>query len=417
MNSALKCDKIDAALEGKHKLMISPTIKLYDEDAYATEFDAVVVKSEVITEGEYKGARKILLDRTAFFPEEGGQEADFGTLNGAQVLDVQIEKRSEGELIFHTVCADLEEGDEVAGVVDWDHRFDQMQQHSGEHIFSGTVHNEYGYDNVGFHLSRQVVTMDFNGPLDDAQVLEIERKVNEVIIKNLEIEISWPSKEELDKLDYRSKKELEGDVRIVTIPGVDVCACCAPHVRRTGEIGFLKVLGRQNYKGGVRIFIECGLRALNTLGREHTLIQDLAGYLTTSIDSVPGQVSKLKDELYEVKGSLQKAKAELLSYKLREIPKDQKNVTIFTQDMDNKSIQNAINEFTESHEGFCSFFVTTDSGYRFVSGISNGDARKVAAALKQKFGAKGGGSDKMVQGSMPGAPQDEIRKIIDEIED
>ncbi len=397
--------------------MISPTIKLYDEDAYTTSFEAVVVKSDVITEGDHKGARKLLLDRTAFFPEEGGQEADFGTINGAQVLDVQIEKSEEGELIFHTVGADIEAGESVHGVIDWEHRFDQMQQHSGEHIFSGTVHNKYGYDNVGFHLSRQVVTMDFNGPLDDAQVLEIERKVNEVIVRNLDIEISWPSKDELDKLQYRSKKELEGDVRIVTIPGVDVCACCAPHVRKTGEIGFLKVLGRQNYKGGVRIFIECGLRALKTLGREHTLIQDLAGSLTTSIENVPGQVCKLKDELYEVKGSLQKAKAELLSYKLKEIPKDQKNVTVFVQDMDNKSIQNAINDLTVSHAGFCSFFVLTENGYRFVSGIADGDARKVAATLKQRFGAKGGGSDKMVQGSMPYAPEDEIRKIIDEIED
>ena len=392
------------------------TIKLYDKDAYVTEFNAVVVSVESVEDGQFKDASKVYLDQTLFFPEEGGQEADFGTLNGQEVLDVQIEKRDGKELIFHVIKGDFKESDSVHGIIDWEHRFDQMQQHSGEHIFSGTVHNKYGYDNVGFHLSRQVVTMDFNGPLDDEQVLDIERAVNEIIVKNLEILVSWPSKEELDKLEYRSKKELDGDVRIVTIPGVDVCACCAPHVRRTGEIGFLKVLGRQNYKGGVRIFIECGLRALKTLGSEHALIQNLAGSLTTSIENVPGQVEKLQNELYALKGSLQKARAELTSYKLKEIPQDQKNVTVFVEDMDNKSVQNAINELTSTHSGFCSFFVKTDSGYRFVSGIAEGDARKVASALREKFGAKGGGSEKMVQGSLADASEDEIRKVIDEIE-
>lgn len=391
------------------------TIKLYDQDAYNTEFDAVVICVEQIEDGDYKGANRVCLDKTLFFPEEGGQEADFGTLNGMEVLDVQIEKRDGNELIFHVVKGDLKEGDSVHGLIDWNHRFDQMQQHSGEHIFSGTVHNKYGYDNVGFHLSRQVVTMDFNGPLDDAQVLDIERTVNEIIVRNLEICISWPSKDELDKLEYRSKKELDGDVRIVTIPGVDVCACCAPHVRRTGEIGFLKVLSRQNYKGGVRVTIECGLRALKTLDSEHTLIQNLAGSLTTSVENVPGQVEKLRDELYEVKGSLQKAKAELISYKLKEIPQDQKNVTVFVEDMDNKSIQNAINELTATHSGYCSFFVKTDNGYRFVCGIAQGDARLVAGVLREKFGAKGGGSEKMVQGSLGAASEDEILKVIDDI--
>lgn len=396
---------------------IGSTIKLYDKDAYATEFDAKVISCLKITDGEYKGANKVLLDKTLFFPEEGGQEADLGTLNQEQVLDVLIENIDDKQLIYHIVRGDVAEGDNVHGVIDWTHRFDQMQQHSGEHIFSGTVHNLYGYDNVGFHLSKQVVTMDFNGPLDDDQVLDIERKVNEVIIRNLEILISWPSKNELEKLEYRSKKELDGDVRIVTIPGVDVCACCAPHVRRTGEIGFLKVLGRQNYKGGVRIWTECGLRALNTLDKEHTLIQNLAESLTTAVENVPMQVDKIKDELFLVKGSLQKTRAQLLEYKLKSIPEDQKNVTVFTEDIDNKSVQNAINALTQTHGGFCSFFIKTETGYRFVSGIADGDARKVASTLRDKFGAKGGGSEKMVQGSLLEVDEDKIKTAIDEIED
>lgn len=397
--------------------MTESTIKLFDEDAYKTEFDAQVVWQCMIEDAESEGLSKILLDQTLFFPEEGGQEADLGTINGFEVIDVQIEKKDQKELIFHTIKGKLNVGDVVHGVIDFEHRFDQMQQHSGEHIFSGTVHNRFGYDNVGFHLSRQSVTMDFNGPLDDDEVRRIEREVNEIIVQNLEIKISWPSKKELEKLEYRSKKELEGDVRIVTIPGVDVCACCAPHVKRTGEIGFLKVISRQNYKNGVRITIECGLRALETLSGEHSLLQNLAKDLTTSLENVPGQVLKMKDEIFMVKGKLQKTNKELMEYKLRDIPSDKENVTIFTDDIDNRTAQDAINALTKEHKGYCSFFIRTDTGYRFVSASSGKDAWKIAMVLKEKFAAKGGGSDKMVQGSLDYVAEDEIINAIDMLKD
>ena len=217
------------------------TKKLYDLDAYGTEFEAKVLTCEEVKKKDTTGYA-VTLDQTLFFPEEGGQSPDQGTINGISVLDVQIKK----DVIIHTLAAPVEVGSTVKGKIDWKHRFYNMQQHSGEHIFSGLVHSRFGYENVGFHLSDQTVTMDFNGVLSEADVAEVEYAVNEAIIKNIPIEVTFPTKEELETLDYRSKIEIEGQVRIVKIPGYDVCACCAPHVKRTGEIGMLKVLNVQS---------------------------------------------------------------------------------------------------------------------------------------------------------------------------
>lgn len=247
------------------------TKKLYDLDAYATEFDATVISCE---KAEENGAAVyyVVLDQTLFFPEEGGQSPDKGTLGECNVMDVQI----KGDVITHTLDAPLKPGAAVHGILNWSHRFYNMQQHSGEHIFSGIVHKKFGYDNVGFHLSDAIVTMDFNGILTEQDAAEVEYEVNEVIVKNLPVQVTFPSREELAVLDYRSKIEIEGQVRIVTIPGVDVCACCAPHVRQTGEIGMLKVMSVQNHRGGVRISMLCGFRALEAFRQKDQIVTAVA---------------------------------------------------------------------------------------------------------------------------------------------
>nr|MBQ8252982.1 alanyl-tRNA editing protein [Lachnospiraceae bacterium] len=206
------------------------TRKLFYEDIHMTTFQATVISCDVIgasekTEENKEPLYRLLLDSTAFFPEEGGQSADIGTINGQDVLDVQIEK----DLIYHTVKEPVAVGEIIEGQVNWKQRFDFMQQHSGEHILSGIVHERFGYNNVGFHLSTREVTLDFDGALDSEQLKDIELAANRVIWLNLPIEISYPENSELAALSYRSKIEIDGRVRIVTIPGVDVCACCAPH--------------------------------------------------------------------------------------------------------------------------------------------------------------------------------------------
>lgn len=379
------------------------TKKLYDFDVYAKEFDAQVLSCE-----KAEDVYHVILDQTLFFPEEGGQSPDFGTINGMEVVDVQIKK----DVITHTLLAPLKEGETVHGKIDWKHRFYNMQQHSGEHIFSGFVHKRFGYDNVGFHLSDNIVTMDFNGVLTAEEAAEIEYAVNEVIAANLPVEVSYPSKEELAVLEYRSKIEIEGQVRIVTIPGVDVCACCAPHVKRTGEIGMLKIMTLQNYKGGVRISILCGFRALLAYREKIDVINAISATLSSNQEKLPELVEKLKGANQELKYQLAEAKQKLMTAKIAEIPADLENVLLFETGLETPVVRNAVNELTAVHTGICGVFVGTDEeGYQFILGSSTRDCREIAALLREKLNARGGGSIQMIQGSVS-ATEAEIKDVL-----
>lgn len=372
------------------------TKKLYDLDAYATEFDAKVISCEQVEEKD-RTVYHVLLDQTLFFPEEGGQSPDKGVLGGCNVLDVQIKK----DIITHTVDAPLEAGASVHGKIDWKHRFNNMQQHSGEHIFSGTVHRKFGYDNVGFHLSDNIVTMDFNGVITEQEASEIEYEVNEIIAKNLPVQVTFPSKEELADMEYRSKIEIEGQVRIVTIPDVDVCACCAPHVRQTGEIGMLKIMSLQSHRGGVRISILCGFRALEAFREKDKIVTTLANAFSTNQEKLPELVEKLQNLNQELKYQLADAKQKLMAVKMAEIPAEQETVILFESGIDTPVMRNVVNELVEKHSGICGIFVGTDEeGYNFIIGSSQKDCREIAAELREKTGARGGGSAKMIQGSV-----------------
>lgn len=386
---------------------IAKTARLYDQDAYATKFEAEVLACEEVEKKEKK-VYQIWLDQTLFFPEEGGQSPDMGTIDGIKVLDVQI----KDEVITHTLAAPLAVGTMVKGVVDWKHRFYNMQQHSGEHIFSGIVHNRFGYDNVGFHLSDSIVTMDFNGVITAEDIEEIETEVNQAIIENIPVEVSYPTKEELKVLEYRSKIEIEGQVRIVTIPGYDVCACCAPHVRRTGEIGMLKVMNVQSYKGGVRISILCGFRALEAFRQKADIITELMAQFSTNQEALVENVTKLKNTNQMMKNQLASAKQELMEYKVAAIPEDSENAILFESDLDTPVVRNVVNGLVEKFTGICAVFVGNDeSGYQFIIGSKNKDCRQIAAALREKLSARGGGSDKMIQGSVA-ASQLQIEELL-----
>lgn len=386
---------------------IAKTVRLYDQGAYATEFEAEVLACEEVEKKEKK-VYQVWLDQTLFFPEEGGQSPDMGTIDGIKVLDVQI----KDEVITHTLAAPLAVGTMVKGVVDWKHRFYNMQQHSGEHIFSGIVHNRFGYDNVGFHLSDSIVTMDFNGVITAEDIEEIETEVNQAIIENIPVEVSYPTKEELKVLEYRSKIEIEGQVRIVTIPGYDVCACCAPHVRRTGEIGMLKVMNVQSYKGGVRISILCGFRALEAFRQKADIITELMAQFSTNQEALVENVTKLKNTNQTMKNQLASAKQELMEYKVAAIPEDSENAILFESDLDTPVVRNVVNGLVEKFTGICAVFVGNDeSGYQFIVGSKNKDCRAIAAALREKLSARGGGSDKMIQGSVA-ASQLQIEELL-----
>ena len=234
------------------------TEKLYYADPYQTTFTARVLGCEA-----GKGGYLVTLDRTAFYPEGGGQPADHGTLGGAAVTDVH----EKDGVITHTCDHPLTVGDTVEGAIDWDRRFDHMQQHSGEHILSGLICAAHHCDNVGFHLGADTVTIDFNAALTEKDVQELERAANRYIWQDHPIAISFPSPAELEALDYRSKKELTGQVRIVSFPGADCCACCGTHVASSGQVGLLKILSCQKFRQGVRLEILSGRRALHYLSQ------------------------------------------------------------------------------------------------------------------------------------------------------
>lgn len=383
------------------------TKKLYDLDAYQREFEAEVISCEERKEKDGT-VYEVILNQTLFFPEEGGQSPDKGTIEEVKVLDVQIKKN----VIVHTLEQPLEAGAKVHGVIDWQHRFSNMQQHSGEHIFSGLVHSKFGFNNVGFHLSDNIVTMDFDGVMSAEDVADIEYRANEVIVENLPVEVTFPAKEELAVLDYRSKIEIEGQVRIVTIPGVDVCACCAPHVRHTGEIGMLKVMSLSNYKGGVRISILCGFRALLAFRQKAEIISAISGSLSANQELLPELVEKLKNLNQDLKYRLAGAKQKLMEGKLAEIPKEQEHVVLFETDIETQVMRNVVNELTAVHSGICGMFVgTEEEGYQFIIGSSTRDCREIAALLREKAGARGGGSAAMIQGSVK-AEERELMELL-----
>lgn len=379
------------------------TTELYYESAYIKDFDASVLSCEKRADGSFD----IVLDRTAFFPEQGGQSSDYGVFEVSGGPAVHVTHASiKGGIITHRADGALEAGTAVRGVIDWEHRFSNMQQHTGEHIFSGIVSSEYGYDNVGFHLSDSEVTMDYSGPLSTEDISRIEDKVNRAIWENIEVSCRFPSEEELKDLDYRSKKELTGDIRIVTVPGYDVCACCAPHVARTGEIGFLKVISCQNYKGGVRVSILCGKRAVDYLSEDHALAGELTGLLTTGRDKVYDAVVRQKDEIFRLKGQLSEARQKLLEYELKDILADDTKKGVFlVRDggIDGNEMRKVANALTDKLPGISGVFVPgQDNSYKYIlaSGSDGADVRLLQEILRDSFNARGGGSREMVQGSL-----------------
>ena len=386
------------------------TIKLYDEQPYGTEFEAVVTGCIENEDGIWAE-----LDRTLFFPEEGGQSPDKGVLKlqGGETIDVLDVQIHDG-LILHKIDRAVPSGSAVSGRIDWKHRFNNMQQHSGEHIFSGIVNKRFGYDNVGFHLSDNEVTMDYNGVLTKEELLEIEHDVNEAIIRNVPIRCWYPSAAELKQIPYRSKKEIDGDVRIVKIGEYDTCACCAPHVRTTAEIGMLKVVGFQSHKGGVRVWILCGFRALEEFNR----VEDAATVVSreysvpVSEEAFAGAIAKKNENAVKLKARVESLQKSLMDVQLKSIAADVDSVTLFVEGIDEIQKRSVLNELVTKHAGFCSVFDGNDEdGYSFIIASANMNCNDIVKLLKEKLGARGGGKPIMVQGSVK-ASKEQIESCI-----
>lgn len=370
------------------------TEKLFYRDSHMITFSACVMQCE--QSGDYY---EVVLDRTAFFPTGGGQSADTGVLGNVKVLDVK-EKQDE---VYHIVDGPLQVGDTVEGVLDWEERFSKMQQHSGEHIVSGIVHQMFGYDNVGFHMGTDAITMDFNGVITPSQLKEIEQKANQVVVKNVAILDHYPAKEELKEIAYRSKIEIEGQVRLIEIPEVDTCACCAPHVKKTGEIGLIKLTNVQNYKGGVRVSMLCGFRALLDYNEKAESVRNLSMMLSAKESEVVGEVARLQEDLNDKKQTIARLQKEILVRKVDALSEIEPCMVLFEEKLDGNGPRELMNLLLEKGAQIGAVFAgTKETGFRYVIGSKELDVRPFAKVLNTAFNGRGGGKPEMVQGTLSG---------------
>lgn len=383
---------------------MTETRRLYYEDVYKKEFTATVVECR-----EQKKGYVVILDESAFYPEGGGQPSDVGTLGDAKVTEVH---EKEGELLHYTDKA-LEVGAKVEGKIDWARRFDLMQQHSGEHMVSGLIHEAYGYDNVGFHMGSDTITIDLNGPLDEAQLAEIERKTNQKIWEDTQIKIIYPTAEELEKIDYRSKKELTGQVRIVEFPGVDICACCGTHVTHTGEIGMVKLLSVEKFREGVRIEMICGKRVLDYLNMVNDQNHQISVKLSAKMDKTAQAVERLQEENFRLKGQVGQLVDDMCR-KEAERYAGSGSVLIFMDGMDADSVRKLADAVTQTCQGCCAVFSgNADGSYKYAMGEKDGDLRQFTKEMNAKLNGRGGGKPFFVQGSVQ-ASEKEIRNFFEQ---
>lgn len=378
------------------------TEKLYYSEPYCRTFSARVLSCE-----EEKKGFAVILDRTAFYPEGGGQPCDLGNLNGIPVTEVH---ERQGDIV-HLCTQPIAAGEAVSGTIDWQRRFDNMQNHSGEHVVSGFVHQKYGYDNVGFHMGSDFITIDFNGMIDEAGLREIERRANEAVWQDIPLEIGWPSPEELKTLPFRSKKELTGPVRIVSVPGVDLCACCGTHVSRTGEIGVIQLFSCVKFHSGVRIEMLCGRRCLE--------------YLEKLREQNHGVSVRLSAKPLETAAAVERLNAAAEQYKLRisglesrvfaaaaEKYAGQGKVILFEDKMEADSLRKLCDVLSASCGGNCYVFAGSDAeGWKYCLASPDEDLRPLCKELNGAFSGRGGGKPGNVQGSLTGTER-ELRAFL-----
>lgn len=382
------------------------TEKLFYKDSHMRLFEAAVISCTSSGNGY-----EVVLDRTAFFPEGGGQAADTGYLRivseERESTVAVTEVRERNHIIYHMTNEAVEPGTKVEGIIDWEKRFSRMQQHTGEHIVSGLIHSRFGYDNVGFHLGEEMCTLDLSGPITREELKEIEYAANEAVFADLPVETLWPSKEELRQMEYRSKIEIEGAVRIITIPGYDVCACCAPHVDKTGEIGLVKFVQMQNYKGGVRITMLCGFRALKDYQAKEERVKSIMFSLASKEELIAEAVERLKEENASLKGRLAEAQHQQLLGKVEKIAEGAKKICIFEPELQGNGARELMNLVLDREVGICGVFVGNSvDGYRYVIGSRKADVRAIGRVLNEKFGGRGGGKPEMIQGSLTGTAEE-----------
>lgn len=383
---------------------MQPTQKYYEADAYRREADAVILAAEP----DGRGGGKLALDGTVFYPEGGGQPADRGTLtlpDGARLTVTDVHE--QGGVIWHRVDAlpdTAAPGTAVTGRIDWAWRLDKMQQHTGEHILSGILHQMFGAENVGFHIGSDAVRMDTSVPISAEGLREAELAANRIVWQNVPVLITYPTREELARMTYRSKKEIEGQVRIVTIPGADVCACCGTHTAATGAVGQIKILAAENYKGGVRLSIVCGERALLAAQAMRQRQADIGALLSAKPSETAHAVHRVYDEYTALKFAHFGLCSELFDALAAQVAPGADAIRI-VPGLDPDGLHRLAARLSEATTGLCAALTANEKGTGYCLAQAGGDVRALTKALNTALNGRGGGKPGICQGSCAAAPE------------
>lgn len=365
------------------------TRKLYYEDSHLSRFTATVLSCEATDKGY-----EVILDATAFYPEGGGQAADTGTLKGIPVLDT----RERGETVVHLCTAPLSPGETVEGVIDYEARFVRMQQHSGEHMVSGIIHRRYGYHNTGFHMGSDIITIDFDGVVPPEDLPSIEAEANRAVWSNLPIQCWYPSEEQLPTVPYRTKRALPWPVRIVEFPGVDICACCGTHVKATGEIGLVKLFSAIPFRGGTRMEMACGQRALAVLNRTYEQNRLVSQAFSAKIYETGAAAQRMNEVLAQQKYRIVGLERQIFQSTAQSYA-GKGNVLHFAGDLDNTAVRDLADAIAEVCCGTAAVFSGNDeNGYAFCLVTREGDLRTFGKEMTKALKGRGGGKPNFQQG-------------------
>lgn len=373
------------------------TEKLYDLDPRTVSFTARVTSC-----AEEGGRWAVELDRTAFFPEGGGQGADRGTLCGREVLDVQ---ERDGR-ILHYLDGPVDPTAEAEGLVDWEVRFARMQIHTAEHMVSGTAHRLWGCENMGFHMTEREAVIDLDRELSREQLDTLQCRVNEAVWADLPVRILYPAAEELPGISFRQKKEIAGRVRLVEIPGVDVCACCAPHVERTGSVGAVLFTDEMRHRGGMRITMTAGRAAL-----ERILARERDARVLSRLFSAPGDglvpaAESLLSELEDRKASLADRERRYAAARAASAPAGERTCLFEDAALSAPAMRQLAGAVLARGAAVAGVFAGEDGARRYVIASAGPDLRREAKAINNALRGRGGGGPEMIQGSCAASRQE-----------
>ena len=361
-----------------------------------------------VLEAEKKGdAYDIVLDKTAFFPELGGQTSDTGSIGDSKVLHV----REEGSSIIHTVDKEIKVGEVARCRVDFDERFEKMQSHTAEHLVCGIIHREYGFDNVGFHLAECEVTLDVSGVMTREMIEKVELTANRAIYENVEVRSTFPTSEEAAELEYRSKLDITENLRIVSIVGYDDCACCAPHVSRTGEIGLIKILDFMKHRGGTRIRLIAGWRAIRDYIKRCEAAAEISSLLCVPQSDIATGVKDYMAAAFQTEGRIKAANARIVELEDSLVSPSEKNAVVFAKSITVSDARELVNRMMKKVEGLSVVLLGTDGAYSYIMGSERVDVTLACREANTALCGKGGGRPPMVQGSFS-ATKEEIERYF-----